>query len=95
MAEIIVEVIPMNELFLVDLIVGCVGMLFETVGDGVPAEIVEESFVMFLTAEKLWTADVILGDRYLLVVDIVLAAVLKDCVMLLPQFSSQQNALIS
>ena len=104
LVEIIVEVAAVVvdmlmlvvEIWLADVVVGGVGMLFENIFEGVLAEIVvDESVSMLVTVDELWTADVVLGGRCMLVGDIVVAAVLKDCVVMLPQFSSQHNALIS
>jgi len=82
------------EIWRVDVIVIGVGMLFEKV-DGLLEEIVvNESVDIPLMVERLWTADVFC-DTCLLVDDVIVAAVLKDCVVRFPQFLSQHNALIS
>ncbi|ROL42230.1 hypothetical protein DPX16_7907 [Anabarilius grahami] len=81
---------------IVGFVVGGSGMLLENVDEGVLAEIVvNESVDIRVTVEELWTADVVLGDTSMLVDDVVVASVLKDCVVMWPQFSSQQNTLIS
>ena len=72
LAEIIVEcaavvvdlLMLVVEMWLVDVVVGGVGMLFENIFEGVLAEIiVEESVSMLVIVKELWTADVVLGCR--------------------------------
>lgn len=78
-----------EEIRLTGVVVGDVGTLFEKVGKGVPTENVDES------VDMLWTADVVLCGTCIIVDNTVVGAVSKVCVVILPQFSSQQNALIS
>jgi len=94
-AAVVVDVLMLVvEIWCVDVVVSGVGMLFKKV-EGVVGEIVvNESVDIPLMVERLWTADVF-GDTRMLVDDVVVAAVLKDCVVRFPQFSSQHNALIS
>ncbi len=72
-----------------------VGMLAEKVGAGVALEMVDRSVNMFVTVEELWMVDVVFGGICTLADDIVVTAVVEECVEMLPQFSSQQNTLIS
>lgn len=73
--------------------------MVEKFGEGVPAEIVVavslDMFVTVLvTVEELWTIDFVF-IMFMLVDVIVVAAVLSDGVVMLLQFSLQQNVLIS
>ncbi len=72
-----------------------IGMLAEKVGAGVALEMVDRSVNMFVTVEELWMVDVVFGGICILADDIVVTAVVEECVEMLPQFSSQQNTLIS
>jgi len=67
-----------------DVVVSGVCMLPEKVGEVVPEEIVVDGFVdMLVTMEELCTVDVIVGAISRLVDDILVAVVLKDCVVML------------
>jgi len=94
---VVVDVLVLfEEIIFVSVLVGTVGILVEKVGEGVPAEIVVDGSVyMLVTVEKLWPINVVLGGICRLVDNIVVAVVFKDCAVMLPQFSSQHNALIS
>ncbi len=72
-----------------------IGMLAEKVGEGVALEMVVRSVNMFVTVEELWMVDVVFGGICTLADDIVVTAVVEECVEMLPQFSSQHNTLIS
>jgi len=73
-----------EEIRLNDVIVGCVSVLVEKVGNGVPAKIVVDGFVdILVTAGELCTVDVVVGGIFMLVDDILVAAVDKDCVVML------------
>ncbi|RXN23777.1 hypothetical protein ROHU_022605 [Labeo rohita] len=72
-----------------------VGMVADKVGGGVAVKIVVRSVNMLVTVEELWTIDVVLCGKGTLADDIIVTAVVEDCVVVLPQFSSQQNILIS
>ncbi len=86
-----VEVVPV----VVDMLSLGVGMLAEKVGEGVALEMVDRSVSMFVTVEELWMVDVVFAGICILADDIVVTAVVEECVVMLPQFSSQHNTLIS
>ncbi len=90
-AVIFVEVVSV----VVDILSLGVGMLADKFGEGVAVEIVDRSVSMFVTVEELWMVDVVFGGICTLADDIVVTAVVEDCVVMLPQFSSQHNTLIS
>ena len=71
-------------------------MLVEKVGEDLPVEIVVDVSVDIpVTVEELWTTDVVLGGKCMLVDETVVVAVLSKDVVIFLQFSSQQNVLIS
>ncbi len=90
-AVIFVEVVSV----VVDMLSLGIGMLAEKVGAGVAVEIVDRSVSMFVTLEELWMVDVVFGGICIIADDIVVTAVVEECVEMLPQFSSQHNTLIS
>ncbi len=90
-AENVVEVVAV----VVDMLSLGIGVLAEKVGEGVALEMVDRSVNMFVTVEELWMVDVELGGTCTLADDIVVTAVVEECVEMLPQFSSQHNTLIS
>lgn len=98
--DVVTEVVGLLELFeeirFVGVLVGGVGMLVEKVGEGVAVEIVVDGSVnMPVTVEELRPVDVVLGGIFMLVGDIFVVDVVKEFVVMLPQFSSQHSALIS
>ncbi len=90
-AENIVEVVAV----VVDMLSLGISVLAEKVGAGVALEMVDRSVSMFVTVEELWMVDVVFGGICILANDIVVTAVVEECVEMLPQFSSQQYTLIS
>jgi len=76
-----------EEIRFVGVLIGGVGILVEKVGEGVLTEIVVDGSVnVLVTVEELWPIDVVLGGIRMLVDNIVVAVVVKDCVVMLPQF---------
>lgn len=90
-AENVVEVVAV----VLDMLSLGISVLAEKVGAGVALEMVVRSVNMFVTVDELWIVDVVFGGICTLADDIVVTAVVEDCAVMLPQFLSQQNTLIS